>query len=111
MMAAYQDPRRARVPLVCQPFKTAAYTSLNFPKHGSQPSKDCLRPRIRERYRQLSVLFHPDKHQDETAKATATKRFLEIQKAYQVLSDPISRRAYDLLAQVHKVYKSFGALT
>ncbi|KZT10262.1 DnaJ-domain-containing protein [Laetiporus sulphureus 93-53] len=66
------------------------YTVLNLPKTASEYE-------IRERYRQLSVVFHPDKQYDERTKETATKRFLEIQKAYQVLSDPASRRAYDLL--------------
>lgn len=66
------------------------YTVLNLPTTASEYE-------IRERYRQLSVLFHPDKQQEEQTKETATKRFLEVQKAYQVLSDPINRRAYDLL--------------
>jgi len=72
-------------------FRTTGNSSiLNLPTTASDKE-------IRERYRQLSVVFHPDKQHDESTKETATKRFLEIQKAYQVLSDPISRRAYDLL--------------
>ncbi|OCH93953.1 DnaJ-domain-containing protein [Obba rivulosa] len=66
------------------------YTVLNLPPTASDQE-------VRDRYRQLSVIFHPDKQHDETTKDTATKRFLEIQKAYEVLSDPISRRAYDVL--------------
>ncbi|KZT70464.1 DnaJ-domain-containing protein [Daedalea quercina L-15889] len=66
------------------------YTVLNLPKTASDQE-------VRERYLQRSMLFHPDKHQDENTKETATKRFLEVQKAYEVLSDPVSRRAYDLL--------------
>lgn len=38
---------------------------------------------IRERYRALSVIFHPDKQRDEATRETANKRFLEIQKAYE----------------------------
>ncbi|KAI0938578.1 hypothetical protein AcV5_000221 [Taiwanofungus camphoratus] len=66
------------------------YAVLNLPNTASEYE-------IRERYRQLSVLFHPDKQHDERTKETAAKRFLEVQKAYQVLSDPVSRRAYDIL--------------
>ncbi|PCH44875.1 DnaJ-domain-containing protein [Wolfiporia cocos MD-104 SS10] len=66
------------------------YTVLNLPKTASEYE-------IRERYRQLSVVFHPDRQHNEETKDTATKRFLEVQKAYEVLSDPINRRAYDLL--------------
>ncbi|GBE87408.1 DnaJ-domain-containing protein [Sparassis latifolia] len=66
------------------------YAVLNLPTTASDNE-------IRERYKQLSVVFHPDKQHDGQAKDTATKRFLEVQKAYEVLSDPITRRAYDLL--------------
>ncbi|KAJ3492248.1 hypothetical protein NLI96_g92 [Meripilus lineatus] len=70
--------------------KEYLYSVLNLPVTATDYE-------IRDRYRQLSVLFHPDKQQDERTKETATKRFLEVQKAYQVLSDPITRQAYDLL--------------
>ncbi|KAH9923298.1 DnaJ-domain-containing protein [Amylocystis lapponica] len=66
------------------------YSVLNLPTIASEYE-------IRDRYRQLSVLYHPDKQHDEQTKETAAKRFLEVQKAYQVLSDPVTRRAYDLL--------------
>ncbi|OBZ77401.1 DnaJ subfamily C member 11 [Grifola frondosa] len=68
------------------------YAVLNLPTTASDYE-------IRERYRQLSVLFHPDKQSDSNTKDTAAKRFLEVQKAYQVLSDPVTRRAYDILGQ------------
>ncbi|KAI8986702.1 DnaJ-domain-containing protein [Trametes punicea] len=66
------------------------YSVLNLPKTASEHE-------IRERYRQLSIVFHPDKQTDERRKEAATERFLEVQKAYEVLSDPVTRRAYDLL--------------
>ncbi|PPQ68918.1 hypothetical protein CVT24_007662 [Panaeolus cyanescens] len=53
---------------------------------------------VNERYRALSLIFHPDKqHDDPLKKEVATKEFLEIQKAYQVLSDPFTRQVYDEL--------------
>ncbi|KAI0646506.1 DnaJ-domain-containing protein [Trametes meyenii] len=66
------------------------YTVLNLPKTASDHE-------VRERYRQLSIVFHPDKQTDERRKEAATQRFLEVQKAYEVLSDPVTRRAYDIL--------------
>jgi len=64
------------------------YSVLNLPDTASAEE-------IRERYKTLSVLFHPDKQREDTAKDTASKRFLEIQKAYEVLSDPFLRTVYD----------------
>ena len=49
---------------------------LNLPKTASDHE-------IRERYRQLSIVFHPDKQTDERRKEAATERFLEVQKAYE----------------------------
>ena len=77
---------------------------LNLPK-------TCSDQEIRERYRQLSIIFHPDKQVDQRRKEAATQRFLEVQKAYEgagsvyncsssvfsppsphaVLSDPVTR--------------------
>ncbi|RDX54743.1 DnaJ-domain-containing protein [Lentinus brumalis] len=66
------------------------YSVLNLPKTASEQE-------VRERYRQLSIVFHPDKQVDEARKEAATRQFLEVQKAYEVLSDPITRAAYDIL--------------
>ncbi|KAI0249743.1 hypothetical protein BJV78DRAFT_1224510 [Lactifluus subvellereus] len=65
------------------------YSVLNLPDAASAEE-------VRERYRTLSVLFHPDKQREETIKDTASKRFLEVQKAYEVLSDPFLRTVYDI---------------
>lgn len=65
------------------------YSVLNLPDTASAEE-------VRERYRTLSVLFHPDKQHDDSTKGTASKRFLEIQKAYEVLSDPFLRYCYRL---------------
>lgn len=65
------------------------YSVLNLPDTASSEE-------VRERYKALSVLFHPDKQREESTKDTASKRFLEIQKAYEVLSDPFLRTVYDI---------------
>ena len=38
---------------------------------------------IREKHRQLSLIFHPDKQRDERTKEVAHEKFLEVQKAYE----------------------------
>ncbi|KAF9459760.1 hypothetical protein BDZ94DRAFT_1224306 [Collybia nuda] len=68
------------------------YSVLNLNKATS-------RTEINERHRSLSLIFHPDKQQDENSKSIATQKFLEIQKAYQVLSDPFLREVYDVLGE------------
>ncbi|GLB39157.1 putative protein with domain of unknown function (DUF3395) [Lyophyllum shimeji] len=68
------------------------YSVLNLPRTASQSE-------ITERYRALSLIFHPDRQQDQRSKETATKKFLEIQKAYEVLSDPFLREVYDALGE------------
>lgn len=62
-------------------------------------SKSASSAEINERHRSLSLVFHPDKQRDDESKEAATKKFLEIQKAYQVLSDPFSRVVYDILGE------------
>ncbi|KZT28084.1 DnaJ-domain-containing protein [Neolentinus lepideus HHB14362 ss-1] len=68
------------------------YSTLNLPPSASDHE-------IRERYRALSIVFHPDKQHDEQSKDIASKTFLEIQKAYEVLSDPFLRAVYDVLGE------------
>jgi DnaJ family protein C protein 11 len=72
--------------------KEFLYTVLNLPHTASAYE-------IRERYRALSVTFHPDKQHDPSFKDVANRRFLEIQKAYEVLSDPFLREIYDILGE------------
>lgn len=68
------------------------YSVLNLPPAASDYE-------IRDRYRQLSMQYHPDKQRDESSKEIASKQFLKIQKAYQVLSDPFLRVVYDTLGE------------
>ncbi|EEB09063.1 DNAJC11 family DNAJ domain-containing protein [Schizosaccharomyces japonicus yFS275] len=49
---------------------------------------------IKESYRKLSRLFHPDRQSSEN-KPIAEKKFQQIQKAYECLSDPKKRTIYD----------------
>lgn len=48
---------------------------------------------IKKAFRKLAVQYHPDKNKDPDAE----KKFVEIAKAYEVLSDEDKRRQYDQL--------------
>ena len=48
---------------------------------------------IKKAYRKAALEWHPDRHKND--KETAEKKFKEINEAYQVLSDPQKKSAYD----------------
>jgi molecular chaperone DnaJ len=55
--------------------------------------KSCKKSDIDTAYRRLAIRWHPDKNKDN--RELAEKKFREITKAYQVLSDVDARTAYD----------------
>lgn len=56
-------------------------------------SKTATADEIKKAYRKQALEWHPDRHKDD--KEAAEKRFKEINEAYQVLSDPQKRSAFD----------------
>ena len=60
------------------------YQILGVPRSASQAE-------IQKAYRKLARTYHPDVNKDPAAE----ERFKEISEAYDVLSDPDSRRRYD----------------
>ncbi|THH03555.1 hypothetical protein EW145_g6177 [Phellinidium pouzarii] len=66
------------------------YAVLNLPVYATDSE-------IRERHRALSLVFHPDRQRVDRTKDTAKEQFLEIQAAYEILSDPFLRVVYDTL--------------
>ncbi|XP_057872078.2 DNAJ protein JJJ1 homolog [Cryptomeria japonica] len=54
--------------------------------------RSCSSEEIRAAYKKLALKLHPDKHKGDEA---ATARFQELQRAYEVLSDPRERSWYD----------------
>ena len=49
--------------------------------------------KIKKAYKRLAMKYHPDRNADE--KAGAEKKFKEVRKAYDVISNPQKRSAYD----------------
>jgi curved DNA-binding protein len=66
--------------------KTDYYDILGINKTASAEE-------IKKAYRKQALEWHPDRHKDD--KEAAEKRFKEINEAYQVLSDPQKKAAFD----------------
>src|SRR5258708_37564694 len=66
--------------------KSDYYDTLGLKKGASADD-------IKKAYRKQALEWHPDRHKDD--KETAEKRFKEINEAYQVLSNPQKKQAYD----------------
>ncbi len=63
------------------------YEILGVPKNASDEE-------IKKSYRKLAMKFHPDRNQGDAAKEAEVK-FKEAKEAYEMLSDPQKRAAYD----------------
>ncbi|UTX49925.1 J domain-containing protein [Chryseobacterium sp. MA9] len=62
-------------------------------------SQDASEEDVKKAYRKLSLKYHPDKNDNDDFFAD---RFREIQEAYETLSDPVRRRAYDQNLESHQ---------
>lgn len=58
-------------------------------------SRTATTEEIKKAYKKLALQYHPDKNQGPQQEE-ASKKFREISKAYDVLSDPRKRQQYDL---------------
>ncbi|RYF34751.1 MAG: molecular chaperone DnaJ, partial [Comamonadaceae bacterium] len=63
------------------------YEVLGVPKNASDEE-------IKKAYRKLAMKFHPDRNQGDSAK-DAEAKFKEAKEAYEMLSEPEKRTAYD----------------
>ncbi|XP_074589607.1 chaperone protein dnaJ 20, chloroplastic-like [Curcuma longa] len=68
-------------------FEASLYDLLGVPSSGSAGE-------IKKAYKQLARKYHPDVSPPERAEEY-TRRFIEVQEAYETLSDPRRRAVYD----------------
>jgi len=61
-------------------------------------ANDASQKQVRDAYRRLALLHHPDRNKDS---AEAADRMKEINESYAVLSEPQKRREYDALRQAY----------
>lgn len=70
---------------------------------------------VKKAYKKLVMFWHPDKHHQEEARAEANAKFMEINQAYELLSDPVKRHKYDdhcakrVMAEENKYDWMFGS--
>jgi len=95
--------------LLPAPSSTSFYPQ--FYSHVLNLSKGASLSEVHERYRTLSLAFHPDKQQDPESKEIATQNFLKIQKAYEGLSR--SQSSLFSIQRLHQFYPTlfFGTLS
>ena len=60
---------------------------------------------IKKAYKRLAMKYHPDKNQDN--KAEAEEKFKEVKEAYEILTDPQKKAAYDQYG--HAAFENGGA--
>jgi DnaJ-class molecular chaperone len=70
-------------------------------------SKGASADEIKKAYRKQALEWHPDRHKDD--KEAAEKRFKEINEAYQILSDPQKKSAYDKFG--HSAFAPGGGMS
>ena len=75
------------------------YNILGVPKEATTDE-------IRKAYRKLALRYHPDKTKADKA---ANEKFVEINEANQVLSDPEKRKKYDQFGADWKRYEESGS--
>ncbi len=90
--SGYSRPRfggygGASAPSAASPSRKSHYEVLGVAASASTDE-------LRKAYKKLCLKWHPDKNQGGEA-AAAQARFLDVQRAYDVLSSPVKRRTYD----------------
>jgi len=73
---------------------------------GINPTFENDDPLLKKKYRELCLKHHPDQNPDDPA---SEERFKEIAEAYEVLSDPVKRRSYDMQSGHNPSVPNFGS--
>lgn len=97
-----RPPSGSREPLLEPSQSTAEF--IDSASDGSlysllNVSRDASTAEIKERYRSLAGIYHPDKQPDDTRRQAAHERFQAIQRAHEVLTDPQRRAVYDMFGE------------
>src|SRR5215831_13205578 len=58
-------------------------------------ARGATKEQIRAAYRDLVARYHPDKHRGNPLESLAAAKLIEINKAYEILSDDAQRAAYE----------------
>jgi len=87
-------PEHSQIATSHEESKESLYAILNLPVSASLEE-------IRHRFKELAVIFHPDRqhHKDEHSIKLAEARFVQIQRAHDILTDPTQRQLYDTLGE------------
>src|SRR3989338_2703453 len=67
-------------------------------------SKNSTPEEIKKAYRKLALQYHPDRNKSKEAE----EKFKEVTKAYEVLSDPSKKQAYDQFGHAAFEQGGFG---
>ena len=59
-------------------------------------NQDATEADIKKAFRRLSIKFHPDKNPGDQ---NAAQKYLEVNKAYEILTDPEKKQLYDLYGE------------
>ncbi|KAK4452113.1 hypothetical protein QBC34DRAFT_40485 [Podospora aff. communis PSN243] len=86
MGAEQSSQRPGRQPGATTTHKTCYYELLSVDRLATDDE-------IKKAYRRKALELHPDRNLDDTA--NATRKFAEVQTAYEILSDPQERAWYD----------------
>ncbi|XP_058077657.1 chaperone protein dnaJ 20, chloroplastic-like [Magnolia sinica] len=80
--------------IACRAPRWAIGSGTNYYKVLSLDSENVSADEIKKAYRSMALQYHPDVC-PPSRKEESTRIFIELQKAYETLSDPILRNRYD----------------
>jgi curved DNA-binding protein CbpA len=62
-------------------------------------AQDCSDEDLKNAYHRLALIWHPDRHTGEDARAHATAKFAKLTHIYEILSNPTKRKLYNLYGE------------